>query len=375
YPGRIQIDSLDSTEDKPKEVIDNHDDFFSDWNAGPKISEPVKPISATTTPGITRPSTPKSPSIIKAEPSPEIKPSSTAPAPIQAVEVTVAEKSAVASVISKPATSSPVTVSSGAGGASILKSNKKGLGAKKATKVINFDEAERKAKEEEELKRKLIEEELKRKEEEEKNDIFNNPLGTTTTSTTSFSSRLAFNDGSNNFPAGSADKSGNSQDEIMDRLGMGFGKVGFGVTEPPKKATSGFGSTSAPKTGFGGGFGNTPSPTPNESSEAAQRFGKAKAISSDQYFNRGGYDEAASNEARDKLRGFQGRSGFGSDDYHGRPTETTSSSSAGYGGFVANSNVDAMLGQAREFAMKFAGQAAEDINSLNQIVRSSGQKL
>ncbi|KAJ3065434.1 hypothetical protein HK102_007901, partial [Quaeritorhiza haematococci] len=56
----------------------------------------------------------------------------------------------------------------------------------------------------------------------------------------------------------------------------------------------------------------------DDNGEAKTRFGNAKSISSDQYFGRGAYDEAASAEARERLRSFQGKSGFGSADYYNR---------------------------------------------------------
>ncbi|KAJ3125520.1 ADP-ribosylation factor GTPase activating protein, ER-Golgi transport [Nowakowskiella sp. JEL0407] len=394
YPGRIQIDSLDGVNDVAEQAFaePQADDFFSDWNVGAKSSatpsQSSKVVSESATP-TSRPGTPAS-TAPKLEPSPTIKSSpkisSDVSAPSLQESPTLQSKSTVsesAKVSSQTATvttpaPTPVPVTSGIAGASVLKSNKKGLGAKKATKVINFDEAERKAKEEEEIRRKQIEEEEKKKEEEEKLALFNNPLGV---SATAFSSRLAYNDGIANNNANGSRKSIDAQEEMMERLGMGFGKVGFGATSTAdtKKPTAGFGAT----TNKGGGFGLTSassSSADTDSGEAANRFGKAKAISSDQYFKRGGYDESESAEVREKLRGFEGKSGFGSDDYFGRSAETRPApSSSSYGSSALGGNMDAILGSvgesAKEFAMRFAEQASEDLNSLNQIVRSKGQML
>ena len=180
---------------------------------------------------------------------------------------------------------------------SILKPNKRSLGAKKATKAINFEEAERLAKEEEE-RRILEEEEARKRMEEAKAAQLANAFKPAS------SNRV----GNTAVPAGPSDQ--------VDRLGFGVGRLGFGFEAPSGPAsglppagqnkTNGFGSASSVKDswnsrptapaqtggfGFGaGGFGA--SSTPSTGSDATERFGNAKGISSDQYFGRGAYDEA-----------------------------------------------------------------------------------
>ncbi|KAJ3120428.1 ADP-ribosylation factor GTPase activating protein, ER-Golgi transport [Nowakowskiella sp. JEL0407] len=414
YPGRIVVDSLESSTDIAEKAFTDSqtDDFFADWNVGPKSTlttstttststtpkpapQPSKPVSETA-PSIT-PSSPRTPSTTasKIETSPVVKSISSPKLPQESPVLeskptpsspSISESSKISTPLPQtppPAVevtptpiSKPVAVTS----SSVLKSSKKGLGAKKATKVINFDEAERKAKEEAEKRRLEEEEERKRKEEEEKIALFNNPLGV---SSGEFSSRLVYNDGVKS----EGRKSIDAQEEMMERLGMGFGKVGFGATsavstQAVKKPNAGFGASSGNSSA--GGFGSSSFGGDSEGAEAVNRFGKAKAISSDQYFKRGGYDESESAEVREKLRGFEGKSGFGSDDYFGRNeegnTQSSNFSSNTYGGSAAlGGNMDAILGSvgesAREFALKFAEQASEDLNSLNQIVRSRGQML
>lgn len=315
----------------------------------------------------------------------------------------------------KPIIVEPVAVRSGIASqlpsststsSSFLKGGKKSLGAKKATKSINFEEAERRAKEEEE-RRVTQEEELKtQRKEEDANRIFN-------PTSSGYSSRLAYVE-----PGSSSNNNGGKQrqsQEIdnMERLGMGFGKLGFGQQQTPAAAATnsnsgGFGQTSYSSKssmstggaatssgggGFGGGFGGSGfgssgsgnsfnSGANNSTKDAQNRFGGAKGISSDMYFERGNHDAAAGSEAREKLQAFQGKSGFGSSDYYGESTQssstnknsTTSSSYGNYGEFS-----EGVLGKvtetANDFANKFVSQASDDISSLSKLVTTSGGKL
>ncbi|KAJ3222116.1 hypothetical protein HK099_002695 [Clydaea vesicula] len=239
---------------------------------------------------------------------------------------------------------------------SFLKANKKSLGAKKATKTINFDEAERKAKMEEE-KRKLEEVELKNRELEDVTRHFTTP----SKSNSDFSVK-SLNSNRSGYPDTSKVANGNNNDEMMDRLGIGFGKLNT-ISKNTTSNSGGFGATG----GFGSmGGGNS---SQEETGDATKRFNTAKAISSDQYFGRGNYDEAAANEARDRLRNFQGKSGFGSSDYYGR--DESRPLNAAQGGDVLGDVGES----AREFASKFAVQAQEDLNSLKRVVNVGSQKL
>ncbi|KAJ3220175.1 ADP-ribosylation factor GTPase activating protein, ER-Golgi transport [Dinochytrium kinnereticum] len=294
---------------------------------------------------------------------------------------------------SKPsfATATP-TFTSGGG------SKKKGLGAKKATKVINFDEAEKRAKEEEER--------LKREEEERKKS--DAEVRQHEAATASFGGSGGFGQTSKfGFGAIEPVKSGSSfgsvgakKDDEMDRLGMGVDRLGFGFgfdgAQGSKPSTSSFGasfgstSASAPKSsssggwnepkkedryggGFGGGgFGSIPSggSSKAEDGDAAKRFGNAKSISSDQYFGRGNFDEREKAEARERLQQFQGKSGFGSAEYYNRDEgELSERRNSG-------SNImDAVGSSAKDFAAKFVDQGMQDLSSLKKIVAEGGNKL
>eukprot|EP00842_Homolaphlyctis_polyrhiza_P001488 jgi/Hompol1/233/HPOL_001867-RA len=306
-------------------------------------------------------------------------------------------------------------------GASIIRpagGTRKGLGAKKATKVINFDEAERRAKEEEIRRQKLEEEEAARRAEEDRERAMNPLAFLGGVSSATPSSRLAYGAGAAAAP-GSVD---------VERLGIGMGRLGFGfdpsssaAPTPASTAAStsaattsrqaptgfGFGATSAPSTtatksaaapatsaaasGFGFGFGPAPgsgsgsgygSSQSGAASEgdATKRFGNAKAISSDMYFNRGGHDDSQSAEARERLTNFQGRSGFGSADYYGRDESGGSGSGAGSSGATGarrSSIVDpnTILDTARDFATRVMGESAQDFESVKKLVTVGGTKL
>lgn len=55
-----------------------------------------------------------------------------------------------------------------------------------------------------------------------------------------------------------------------------------------------------------------------ESTSAREKFGTQKAISSDQYFGRGGYDSKAQSEANTRLQAFSGATAISSSQYFGR---------------------------------------------------------
>lgn len=198
----------------------------------------------------------------------------------------------------------------------ILKPNsKRSLGAKKASKGISFEEAQRLANEEEE-RRKAKEAEDKKKAMEALSapvvNHFSNPISSGSRSTSSRS-------GGASSANGEAKPTG--PEEQVERLGFGMTRLGFGFQggetpasnglPPSNKKTAPPPVSSTPSQGFGCGFGsgfgsNGPSSQSPRAPEAVNRFGNAKAISSDQYFGRGAFDEATKyefflmgNEAKD----------------------------------------------------------------------------
>ncbi|KAI9338162.1 hypothetical protein BDR26DRAFT_935294 [Obelidium mucronatum] len=392
------------------------DDFFSDWgtdeNTAIQPQQQTAPVStAINVASPVRPITPvqqaiPAPTIAKLQPqqsygfdntddgfldfddapdafSTPIAAATPAPAPAPAPVVPVSPPKPVA----QPQQTAATTASAAAAPASVLTKpgglGAKKLGAKKATKIINFDEAERRAKEEEErIKRE--EEEAKRFEKERANVA---PLGgfgasSAGSGAAAFSSRLMFVDPSASSGNASPAAAGGSD---VDRLGLGMGKLGFGFdpsNAPAAKSGSAgvTGNVGAPKFGAtAGGFGSSAAAKPPSAAEgdAAKRFGNAKSISSDQYFGKGAYDEQESAEARNRLQQFSGRSGFGSDDYHGR--HSSQDQGRGISGTSPSLNVGDMMetvgSSVRVFANSFVDQGIEDINSVRNIVASGSSKL
>ena len=73
-------------------------------------------------------------------------------------------------------------------------------------------------------------------------------------------------------------------------------------------------------------------------------------------------------EARAKLTGFQGRSGFGSAEYYGRDEM-----SSGTG--ERRISTDMITDSASQFVATFANQAAEDFDTIKNIVSDGSAKL
>ncbi|KAJ3337629.1 ADP-ribosylation factor GTPase activating protein, ER-Golgi transport [Gonapodya sp. JEL0774] len=273
----------------------------------------------------------------------------------------------------------------------LLTTKKKGLGAKKANKAaaINFEEAERRAKEEEARIREEDERRKASEEETRKLDPFAAALtGSSAGSGSVGAGRLAYVDPT--VPPGS--RTPNQQkanDEAMDRLGMGMGRMGFGFDPTAgsqtgaamggairKSTTTAYTPNPAPTIGGGFGFGfggSSASEPPSDTAEAQNRFGKAKAISSDMYFGRGNHVDEGGAEARDKLRQFEGKSGFGSADYYGRDEGIQPSSSPTGANLTDMASV--VGSNAADFARRFSSQARDELDSLSRVATVAGGKL
>lgn len=248
-----------------------------------------------------------------------------------------------------------------------VKSGKKGLGAKKGFE-LNFDEAEKKAKEEagkliaadEERRRQA--EELARKAAEERSQQAEQltggiapPVGIVN-SASSGHANLANNDFNKQSHAPIIAKRG-STDAAAERLGIGLGRLTVESKPAPAAQVSSFGSFG--QTSEGASFGGD--------GEATKKFGKAKAISSDQYFGRGSYNEAESAASREKLRQFEGRQAFGSADYYGR------NESGGPDQGV--DQAEDLASFAKQFASKFVEEATDEWGNIKKVVEYGSSKL
>ncbi|CEP15457.1 hypothetical protein [Parasitella parasitica] len=103
-----------------------------------------------------------------------------------------------------------------------------------------------------------------------------------------------------------------------------------------------------------------------DSRTAREKFGSAKAISSDQYFGRNDYDPAISAAESSRLSQFSSAKAISSDQYFGRESEMSDQRNRSY----SNSNAgdwDNVQDQAVAMARKFVDQAALDLDAVKDL--------
>jgi ADP-ribosylation factor GTPase-activating protein 2/3 len=246
------------------------DDFFSSWDK-PSIKRPSNPPSRTGTPRTG---------------SPFLKPGTNGNA-------TDRPKSPLVGAEGSTPAAKPAVRKTTAGAApkkNILGAKKKGLGAKKvvAADGLDFEEAERKAREEAERIEKLgYDPDAEAAEAAVSTAKSKAPEASTIASPTPISpARGGF--GSTAKPERS------SQD--MERLGMGVARLGFGQVGAGKKP--------AAQQKKMGGFGSVGKPAEADDQKyAREKFGVQKGISSDEFFGRNAYDPSATSAAKERLQG------------------------------------------------------------------------
>lgn len=240
------------------------------------------------------------------------------------------------------------------------------LGAKKAPKLgakkvgggadtVDFEEAEKKAKEEAERIERLgynpdLEEAPKKKEEGPQPGAAA-PLSTPAPSSSASSPKPNRSKKTTHSARSSTD---------VDSLGMGVRRLGFGqVTRPP-----------APKTKKLGGFGSVGparSAADNEELEKTRsRFGGQKGISSDEFFGRDRFDPHAQSEAKQRLREFDGATSISSNAYFGRPEDEITAADDSYGDLES---------AARDFVRRFGITAGDDLENFTHLLGEGATKL
>lgn len=212
---------------------DPDDDFFSSWDK-PSIKRPSNPPSRTGTPPV-----------VSRTGSPFLNAGangSRSKSPLSASEEKAASPAPTA--IRPSSVTRKTSTASGSKKGSVLGAKKTPkLGAKKVTAAdIDFDEAERKAKEEAERIEKLgYDPEAEQAEAEAKARTATAPSTTTISSPTPISPGRA-----GGFGATGKTHERNSSD--VERLGMGVGRLGFGqVSKPPAAKKLGFGAVGPAK--------------------------------------------------------------------------------------------------------------------------------
>ncbi|KAJ8122136.1 hypothetical protein ONZ43_g1594 [Nemania bipapillata] len=323
------------------------DDFFSSWDK-PSIKKPTPPVSRTGTPPVVG-RTP-SPFLNAGANGKEITRSAS---PLAKSEST-SEAKPVASRITTSAALRKTTTT-GPRKANILGAKKttSKLGAKKVADVIDFDEAEKRAKEEAERIEKLgYDPEAEAAEAKSSTGASSkaeasNVISSTPATTSSY---------------GSSHTRQKSAAEV-ERLGMGFGRLGFGQVGGGKPAAA---ATSAKKNA--GGFGSVgpvkATPDADEERYARNKFGNQKGISSDEFFGKGAYDPNAQSEAKARLQGFEGATAISSNAYFGRPEDEE----------VAEDYGD-LETAAKDFVRKFGITAGDDLDSLTTALGEGATRL
>ncbi|CZR62556.1 related to zinc finger protein GLO3 [Phialocephala subalpina] len=293
--------------------------FFDSW-AKPTIKRPTPPISRTATPPV-----------VGRTPSPFLNAGNSngngsgiarTASPLASSEPTAPAASRITSsaALRKTATGAPRK-------ANVLGAKKTKLGAKKVTgDVIDFDAAEKKAKEEAERIAKLGYD-------PDADDIpVTKAAVTKTADLPKIASPTPVSPGRSGYGSSQTRDRTNSE---LERLGMGMGRLGFGQVG-----------------------GN------DDEKYARQKFGAQKGISSDEFFGKGAFDPNAQSEAKNRLQGFEGATSISSNAYFGRPEEDPAAED--YGDLES---------AAKDFVRKFGVTAGDDLENLTQVLGEGATRL
>ncbi|KAK7689970.1 hypothetical protein QCA50_006610 [Cerrena zonata] len=339
YPDRIFVEGASEVASTPAPTAED-DDFFSSWD---------KPASKPSTPASSTPSTP--PIIGRS--------ASAVPAPRTVSSSSLRSTSSVGAG-SRPASklgASRLNSSNGSTTTSLTgssagpkKSKLGGLGAKKAAAPIDFDEAERKATEEaERIKQLGYDREREKAEEEERLKKEAERLRSAPalkSPVVAAKSPVA--------PAQNVPK-GNTQD--LERLGMGFKRLGFGAVPQPAASSSNASSAAAE----------------DATTYARDKFGGQKAISSDMYFGRNAYDPSAVSEAQTRLQSFQGAQSISSNQYFGREDEENNELGGGQEGMLGDGTLAGFEVAAKDAISRVL--ANPDVQNVGESIRAGALKL
>ncbi|KAL0059823.1 ADP-ribosylation factor GTPase activating protein, ER-Golgi transport [Marasmius tenuissimus] len=340
YPKGIYVEGAEAASAPVTSPNEPEEDFFESWSkpATPKTSQPSTPRIST-------------PPIVGRTPSPAATSAATSTT-TTTTSVPRTTTSSAAARAAKLGGASRLNSSSSTASSTAPKKSKLGLGAAKVSKPIDFEEAERKAREEEERIKQLgydrqreEEEEKARKEAEAKLKALE--IGPKATST---SSRSATSNGS-------ASSAGAQKP-------AGFPRLGFGAIPTAGMAAAAAASASPKASSF-----VDDSPT-----TARDKFGGQKGISSDMYFGRGSYDPQATAEAQTRLQNFQGASSISSSQYFGRDEDEEHAMRGGGGDGVLGDGSLAGLESAARDAISRA-MANPDVQNMADNIRSGALKL
>lgn len=237
--------------------------------------------------------------------------------------------------------------------------SKKLGGVKKATGLVNFEEAERRAKEEEAKAKRMEEEALQEKESFEQAEAM--AKAAIQAATASQAAHTAHNGRDTNGPKSPASPTRTRTSAETERLGMGFGRLNMGAARVAAKQERGKTSN-----------GDAGSSLADEPNYARSKFAGQKSISSDQYFERGNYDANQSAEAKERLQGFTNQTSISSNQYFGREEEEE-----GAGGLPPSTSGDDWAGDFEQTAKEYYSRlmANPDVQQGIESFRAGAMKL
>lgn len=330
------------------------DDFFSSWDK-PAIKRPSNPPSRVGTPSVVARTAspflsaggtngaaarPKSP--LNATAAAEIIAEQSLPAP-------TAIRTNAASAIRKPGVAGPA----GAKRTNILGAKKtQKLGAKKVVEDIDFEAAEKAAREEAERIAKLGYDPEAEKAEEEKK-----------TRSTSLAS-AAKTEIKTPTPISPSAASKTQQRNPGEAERPAVARLGFGQIGKPAAAAAA--AAAAPrKMGFGAvGAAKAPAQEDDDELYARSKFGTQKGISSDEFFGRAAFDPSAQAEAKTRLSGFEGATSISSNAYFGRPEDD-----------IPEAGTDDLESMAKDFVRKMGINAGDDLENIINVAGEGSRRL
>lgn len=370
------------------------DDFFDEWEepaakqsrkAGTAPAKSVVPKSSTPSSAVSLPSSiassarPDSPaSVVDAPGAVSVgrtaSPSLGVPSPVSSSSLRPSSRNstlgAVRSGASTPTGSGPSATGSKLGGV-----KRGGLGAKKGGAAIDFEAAEKKAREEEQAKASAaLQAQVQREADKQAEEMAKQAVRAVAAQAQQQQRQQSSASATPQSPVGRGGASSKSKmTGEVDRLGMGFGRIavrqGQLQDQMDRERQAQVAARSA-----------ADAQMPDY---ARSKFASQKSISSDQYFERGGYDSNLSAEAKERLAGLQGATSISSNQYFGRdePGEDEEGTGGGYGGGSSGAGggtgdgdwANDLESQARELYGRL--MANPDVQSGIESFRSGAMKL
>jgi ADP-ribosylation factor GTPase-activating protein 2/3 len=135
-----------------------------------------------------------------------------------------------------------------------------------------------------------------------------------------------------------------------------FVKLGFGQTSAPTVKTN----SPTPRT--------TPAAADISTGEVVNKYGNQKAISSDEFFGRNSYDPQQQEEAKSRLQAFDGATSISSSSYFGRDEEEEAA-------MRPRGDMGPVERVAQEFSDRVKGIAGEDMSVLKDALEQGATKL